>query len=75
MVELLLFIFVIMVGFRNVFVVVIGIIVIGVFVGGGGFGDIIIRGINVINGGVIILVGFFLIVFMVIFFDLILGGI
>lgn len=73
MVELLFFVFVIMVGIRNVLVVVIGIIVIGVFVGVGGFGDIIIWGINVIDGILIILVGVLLIVLMVIIIDWFLG--
>lgn len=71
MVEFLFVFFVIMVGLCMVFVIVIGIIVIGIFVGVGGFGDMIVCGLNVINGIVIIFVGVILIVVMVIGVDLI----
>lgn len=70
---MLFVLFVIMVGIWNVFVIVIGVVVIGIFVGVGGFGDIIVCGINVINGIVIILVGVILIVVMVILVDVFFG--
>ncbi|HFV0819998.1 TPA: ABC transporter permease [Streptococcus agalactiae] len=75
MVELPLSISVIMAGLRNALVVAIGITAIGAFVGGGGLGDIIIRGTNATNGGAIILAGSLPTALMAIFSDLILGGI
>lgn len=62
-------------GIRNALVVAIGITAIGAFVGGGGLGDIIIRGTNATNGGAIILAGSLPTALMAIFSDLILGGI
>ncbi|MGT2832065.1 ABC transporter permease [Streptococcus halotolerans] len=57
MVELPLSLSVIMAGIRNALVVAVGITAIGAFVGGGGLGDIIVRGTNATNGGAIILAG------------------
>ncbi|WP_438838327.1 ABC transporter permease [Streptococcus pluranimalium] len=57
MVELPLSLSVIMAGLRNALVVAVGITAIGAFVGGGGLGDIIVRGTNATNGGAIILAG------------------
>ena len=57
MVELPLSLAVIMAGIRNALVVAIGITSIGTFIGAGGLGDIITRGVNATNGGAIILAG------------------
>lgn len=57
MVELPLSLSVIMAGLRNALVVAIGITSIGTFIGAGGLGDIITRGVNATNGGAIILAG------------------
>lgn len=57
MVELPLALSVIMGGIRNALVVAIGIGAIGTFVGAGGLGDIITRGVNATDGGAIILAG------------------
>lgn len=57
MVELPLSLSVIMAGIRNALVVAIGITSIGTFIGAGGLGDIITRGVNATNGGAIILAG------------------
>ena len=73
MVELPLSLSVIMAGVRNALVVAVGITAIGAFVGGGGLGDIIVRGTNAINGGAIILAGSLPTALMAIFSDLILG--
>ena len=51
----------------------VGITAIGAFVGGGGLGDIIIRGTNATNGGAIILAGSIPTAFMAVVSDLILG--
>lgn len=56
-VELPLSIAVILGGIRNALVVAIGITAIGTFIGAGGLGDIITRGVNSTNGGSIILAG------------------
>ncbi|WP_373808318.1 ABC transporter permease [Streptococcus ferus] len=73
MVELPLSLSVIMAGVRNALVVAVGITAIGAFVGGGGLGDIIVRGTNATNGGAIILAGSLPTALMAIFSDLILG--
>ena len=73
MVELPLSLSVIMAGIRNALVVAVGITAIGAFVGGGGLGDIIIRGTNATNGGAIILAGSIPTAFMAVVSDLILG--
>lgn len=73
MVELPLSLSVIMAGLRNALVVAVGITAIGAFVGGGGLGDIIIRGTNATNGGAIILAGSLPTALMAILSDIILG--
>ncbi|EHJ52983.1 ABC transporter permease [Streptococcus macacae] len=73
MVELPLSLAVIMAGIRNALVVAIGITAIGAFVGGGGLGDIIIRGTNATNGGAIILAGSLPTALMAVMSDIILG--
>lgn len=73
MVELPLSLSVIMAGVRNALVVAVGITAIGAFVGGGGLGDIIVRGTNATNGGAIILAGSLPTALIIIFSDLILG--
>ncbi|MGM9885670.1 MAG: ABC transporter permease [Lactococcus sp.] len=75
LVELPLSVSVIIAGVRNALVVAIGITAIGAFVGGGGLGDIIIRGTNATNGGAIILAGALPTALMAILSDLIMGGI
>ncbi|MBU5468169.1 ABC transporter permease [Virgibacillus sp. MSJ-26] len=57
MVEFPLALSVIMAGIRTALVIGISIATIGAFIGGGGLGDIIIRGTNVSNGTAIILAG------------------
>lgn len=56
-VELPMALSVIMAGLRNALVVAIGVTAIGTFVGAGGLGDIIQRGVNASQGGAIILAG------------------
>lgn len=56
-VEIPLSISVIMGGIRNALVVAIGVTAVGTFIGAGGLGDIITRGINVAHGQAIILAG------------------
>lgn len=73
MVELPLSLSVIMAGIRNALVVGIGITAIGTFIGAGGLGDIIARGVNATNGGAIILSGAIPTAFMAIISDFILG--
>lgn len=51
---------VILAGVRNALVISVGITTIGSFVGAGGLGDVILRGINITNGEPIIFVGAFL---------------
>lgn len=48
---------IIMAGIRNALVMAIGVTAIGTFIGAGGLGDIITRGINVTNGSAIIIAG------------------
>ncbi len=57
MVELPLALSVIMAGLRTAMVIAIGVATIGAFIGGGGLGNIIIRGTNVTDGTAIILAG------------------
>ncbi len=57
MVELPLSLSVIMAGLRTALVIAIGVATIGAFIGGGGLGNIIIRGTNVTDGAAIILAG------------------
>lgn len=56
-IELPLSLAIIMGGVRNALVVAIGVTAVGTFIGAGGLGDIITRGISVANGGPIILAG------------------
>lgn len=51
---------IILAGIRNALVISVGITTIGSFVGAGGLGDIILRGINITDGKPIIFVGAFL---------------
>ncbi|WP_101773250.1 ABC transporter permease [Peptostreptococcus faecalis] len=64
---------VIMGGIRNALVLAVGITTIGTFIGAGGLGDIISRGINVSDGSYIIWAGTIPTAFMAVFFDLVLG--
>ncbi len=72
-VELPLSISVIMGGIRNALVVAIGVTAIGTFIGAGGLGDIISRGISVANGEAIILAGAIPTAVMAILADFLLG--
>lgn len=72
MVELPLSLSVIMAGIRNALVVAIGVTSIGTFIGAGGLGDIITRGVNATNGGAIILAGAIPTALMAILTDLVL---
>lgn len=51
---------IILAGIRNALVISVGITTIGSFIGAGGLGDIILRGINITDGKAIIFVGAFL---------------
>lgn len=75
MVELPLALSVIMGGIRNALVVGIGIGAIGTFIGAGGLGDIISRGVNATNGTSIILAGAIPTALMAVISDVILGWI
>mgnify|MGYP003303703406 FL=1 len=75
MVELPLALSIIMAGIRNAMVVGIGVTAIGTFIGAGGLGDIITRGVNVTDGGAIILAGAIPTAFMAVISDLLLGWI
>lgn len=66
---------VLMGGIRNALVIGIGVTAIGTFVGAGGLGDIISRGVNATNGTAIILAGTIPTAFMTIFVDFFLGKI
>ena len=63
----------IMAGIRNAIVLAIGVTAIGTFIGAGGLGDIISRGINVSKGSSIILAGALPTAIMALTSDLILG--
>lgn len=73
MVEIPLSLSVIIAGIRNALVIAVGITAIGAFVGGGGLGDIIVRGTNATNGGAIILAGSLPTALMAVVSDLALG--
>lgn len=73
MVELPLSLSVIMAGIRNALVLGIGITAIGTFIGAGGLGDIITRGVNATDGGAIILSGAIPTALMAIISDFVLG--
>lgn len=74
-VELPLALSIIMAGIRNAMVVGIGVTAIGTFIGAGGLGDIITRGVNVTDGGAIILAGAIPTALMAVISDLFLGWI
>lgn len=73
LVELPLSLSVIMAGLRNALVVAIGITAIGTFIGAGGLGDIISRGVNATNGTAIILAGAIPTALMAVLSDSLLG--
>ncbi|MEH6942918.1 ABC transporter permease [Bacillus sp. JJ722] len=73
MVEIPLSISVVMAGLRNALVIAIGVATIGSFIGGGGLGDIIIRGTNVTDGGAIILAGAIPTALMAVLADILMG--
>lgn len=62
-------------GIRNAMVLAIGITAIGTFIGAGGLGDIISRGIKVSNGSAIVFAGALPTAFMAVAIDFILGQI
>lgn len=72
-VELPLSLSIIMAGIRNAIVVAIGVTAIGTFIGAGGLGDIISRGINVSNGSAIIWAGAMPTALMAVMSDFLLG--
>lgn len=72
-VELPLSLSIIMAGIRNAIVVAIGVTAIGTFIGAGGLGDIISRGINVSNGSAIIWAGAMPTAIMAVLADFLLG--
>ena len=73
MVELPLALSVIMAGVRNALVVAVGVATIGAFIGAGGLGDIIMRGLNVAEGSSIIVAGALPCALMAVGADLLLG--
>ncbi len=72
-VELPLSLSIIIGGIRNAIVVAVGITAIGTFIGAGGLGDIISRGINVTDGGAIIWAGALPTALMAVVADFLLG--
>ena len=66
---------VIMGGLRNALVVAVGVTAIGTFVGSGGLGDIITRGVQATDGAVIVLAGAIPIALLAVIFDITLGWI
>lgn len=60
-------------GVRSAYVVAIGVAAVGTFIGAGGLGDIISRGLNVSNGSAIIWAGALPTALMAVFVDLIFG--
>ena len=72
-VELPLALSVIMAGVRNALVVAVGVTTIGTFIGAGGLGDIISRGVNVANGSAIIVAGALPSALMAVCADIVLG--
>lgn len=72
-VELPLSLSVMMAGVRNALVLSIGVSAIGTFIGAGGLGDIISRGVNATGGGSIILAGALPTALMAVLADFILG--
>ena len=74
-VELPLAISIIMGGIRNALVLAIGVTAVGTFIGAGGLGDIITRGITVANGSPIIIGGAIPTALMAVLADFVLGAI
>ena len=74
-VEFPLAISIIMGGIRNALVLAIGVTAVGTFIGAGGLGDIITRGITVANGSPIIIAGAIPTALMAVLADFILGAI
>lgn len=72
-VELPLAISIIMGGIRNALVLAIGVTAVGTFIGAGGLGDIITRGITVANGSPIIIAGAIPTALMAVLADFLLG--
>lgn len=72
-VELPLALSVIIAGVRNALVVAVGVTTIGTFIGAGGLGDIISRGVNVANGSAIIIAGALPTALMAVCADIVLG--
>ncbi|MEG0451573.1 MAG: ABC transporter permease [Coprobacillus sp.] len=72
-VELPLALSVIMAGIRNALVVAIGVTATGTFIGAGGLGDIISRGINMSNGSAVIWAGAIPTALMAVICDYLLG--
>ena len=72
-VELPLAISIIMGGIRNALVLAIGVTAVGTFIGAGGLGDIITRGITVANGSPIIIAGAIPTALMAVLEDFLLG--
>ena len=72
-VELPLALSVIMAGVRNALVVAVSVTTIGTFIGAGGLGDIISRGVNVANGSAIIVAGALPTALMAVCADIVLG--
>lgn len=60
---------VILAGIKNALVIAVGTTVIGSFVGAGGLGDIILRGINTVEGNVIVMVGVLCCILITIIFE------
>lgn len=73
-IEFPLSISIIMGGIRNALVVAIGVTAVGTFIGAGGLGDIITRGITVANGSPIIVAGAIPTALMAVISDLLLGA-
>ena len=74
-VELPLAISIIMGGIRNALVLAIGVTAVGTFIGAGGLGDLITRGITVANGRPIIIAGAIPTALMAVLADFALGAI
>lgn len=69
MIKLPLALPIILAGIKNALVIAVGTAVIGSFVGAGGLGDIILRGINTIGGSSIVITGVFFCILITIFFE------
>ena len=60
-------------GIKNAIVVAVGITTVGTFVGSGGLGDIITRGINMVNAGEVVWAGALGAALMAVLLDILLG--